>query len=196
MSQTSAIPRDWRHTATDRLLLDLPTAADVDDLFAIHSDPDSWRHFPWGRHTHRREAVNMVAQAEKQFARDGLGFWSVRDRPGGAVIGRGGCAIPTGRMWWNLYYRFSTVVHGRGYATEMATRAIEAARDVDPGRPVVAYLLEHDVASRRTAERLGMALAWRGPDRPNPDPAAVRLVYVDRDPSDDLVAAIDAHALG
>ena len=64
----------------------------VDDLFAIHSDPDSWRHFPLGRHTHRREAVHMVEQAEKQFSRDGLGYWSIRDRPGGPVVGRGGCA--------------------------------------------------------------------------------------------------------
>ena len=40
-----------------------------------------------------------------------------------------------------------------------------------------------------------MQLAWRGPDRPNPDPGAIRLVYVDRDPSADLVAAIEEHAL-
>jgi RimJ/RimL family protein N-acetyltransferase len=186
---------DWRHTATDRLHLDLPTEADVDDLFAIHSDPDSWRHFPWGRHTERQQAVDMVSQSEKQFDLDGLGFWSVRDRPDGPVVGRGGCTIPTGRMWWNLYYRFASAVRGRGYATEMATRAIEAARDVQPGRPVVAYLLEHNEASRRTAERLGMVLAWRGPDRPNPDPDAIRLVYVDREPTGELVAAIEQHAL-
>jgi len=189
-------PRDWRHAATARLLLDLPTHADVDDLFAIHSDPETWRHFPLGRHTDRSEAVNMVEQAEKDFARDGLGYWSVRDRPGGPVVGRGGCTIPTGRIWWNLYFRFAPAVHGRGYATEMATRAIEAAREVEPSRPVVAYLLEHNHASRRTAERLGMVLAWRGPDRPNPDPDAIRLVYADREPAAELVAAIEAHALG
>ena len=61
---------------------------------------------------------------------------------------------------------------------------------------MLAYLLEHNLASRRTAERLGMRLAWRGPDRPNPDPDAVRLVYVDREPTDELVAAIEEHALG
>jgi RimJ/RimL family protein N-acetyltransferase len=138
----------------------------------------------------------MVEQAEKQFDRDGLGYWSVRDRPGGPVIGRGGCTVLTGRRWWNLYYRFATTAHGRGYATEMATRAIEAARDVDPARPVVAYLLEHNESSLRTAERLQMVLAWRGPDRPNPDPHAIRLVFVDREPSQELVAAIEQHALG
>jgi RimJ/RimL family protein N-acetyltransferase len=188
--------RDWRHTTTERLWLDLPSAEDVDDLFAIHSDPDLWRHFPVGRHTSRAEAERMVTESEGQFVRNGLGYWSVRDRPAGPVVGRGGCTILTGRPWWNLYYRFVTSVHGRGYATEMGQRAIEAARDVEPARPVVAYLLEHNTASRRTAEKLGMQLAWRGPDRPNPDPDAIRLVYVDREPTDELVAAIEAHALG
>jgi RimJ/RimL family protein N-acetyltransferase len=187
---------DWRHARTDRLWLDLPTEADVDDLHAIHSDPDSWRHFPVGRHTSRAQSAEMVTQSEWQFATYGLGYWSVRDRAGGPVLGRGGCTRLTGRMWWNLDYRFATSVHGRGYAAEMGTRAIEAARDMEPDRPVVAYLLAHNVASRRTAERLGMQLAWRGPDRPNPDPDAIRLVYVDREPTDELVAAIEEHALG
>jgi RimJ/RimL family protein N-acetyltransferase len=190
------VTSDWRHTTTARLCLDLPAEADVDDLHAIHSDPDSWRHFPVGRHTSRAESEGMVTHAEGQFERNGLGYWSVREVPGGPVIGRGGCTILTGRAWWNLYYRFATAVHGRGYATEMGLRAIEAARDVEPARPVVAYLLEHNTASRRTAERLGMQLAWRGPDRPNPDHDAIRLVYVDRPPTDELVAAIEAHALG
>ena len=122
----------------------------------------------------------MVTQAEGQFVRNGLGYWSVRDLPDGPVIGRGGCTILTGRMWWNLYYRFATSVQGADTPPRWSLRAIEAARDVEPGRPVVAYLLEHNTASRRTAERLGMLLAWRGPDRPNPDRDAIRLVYVDR----------------
>lgn len=187
---------DWRHTTTARLRLDLPAEADVDDLHAIHSDPDSWRHFPVGRHTSRSEAEAMATEAEGQFERNGLGYWSIRDQPDGPVIGRGGCTILTGRPWWNLYYRFATSVQGRGYATEMGVRAIEAARDVERDRPVIAYLLEHNHASRRTAEKLGMRLAWRGPDRPNPDPNAIRLVYVDREPTDELVAVIEEHALG
>ena len=186
----------WQHTTTSRLWLDLPTEADVDDLFAIHSDPESWRHFPHGRHTDRDESVAMVSQSESQFALHGLGYWSIRDRPGGPVVGRGGCTVPTGRMWWNLYYRFATSLHGRGYATETGLRALEAARDVQPDRPVLAHLLEHNTASRRTAERLGMRLAWRGPDRPNPDPEAIRLVYADREPTGELLAAIEEHAGG
>jgi hypothetical protein len=58
--------------------------------------------------------------------------------------------------------------------------ALDAAHAVAPDRPVVAYLLEHDLESRGRAERAGPSLQWRGPDAGNPDPAAVRLVYADR----------------
>ena len=125
-------------------------------------------------------------------------------RPAGPVVGRGGCAVPdealdadpTGRGWWNLYYRFDQRVLGRGYATEMGEAAIEAAHDVAPERPVLAYLLEHNLGSRRTAEKLGLRLVWRGPDDGNPDPDAVRLVFLDREPDDVLVAALGGRGDG
>ncbi|WP_200936574.1 hypothetical protein [Rhodococcus sp. Leaf278] len=44
----------------------------------------------------------------------------------------------------------------------------------------MAYLLEHNVASARVAQRAGLELITRGPDVGNPDAAAVRLVYADR----------------
>ena len=164
---------DWRHTTTARLWLDLPAEADVDDLHAIHSDPDSWRHFPVGRHTSRAESEGMVTHAEGQFERNGLGYWSVREVPGGPVIGRGGCTIPTGRAWWNLYYRFATAVHGRGYATEMGQRAIEAARDVEPARPVRG-LPAASTTSPRGVPPSGSACSWRGGARTGPTPTPTR----------------------
>jgi RimJ/RimL family protein N-acetyltransferase len=176
--------------------LDLPDPADADALHAIHADPESWAHFPSGVHTHRDQAVEMVRTSARQFEEHGLGYWSVRESESGPVVGRAGCAVPTGRPWWNLYYRLAGTVHGRGYATEVAARALEAAHDVAPHRPVLAYLLEHNVASRRTAERLGMRLVWRGPDRPNPDPGAVRLVYVDREPDPATLDAVEAFCSG
>lgn len=58
-------------------------------------------------------------------------------------------------------------------------------------RAVLASLLEHDLGSRRTAERLGLWWVWRGPDARNPDPDAVRLVFLDRDPTPEVMAAIE-----
>ena len=195
---------DWRHVRTARLWLDEPVEGDADDLFAIHSDPASWAHFPAGRVTDPAAGPVMVGASRRRFDRDGLAYWSVRDADGGPVVGRGGCAVPdealaadpTGRGWWNLYYRFDQRVLGRGYATEMGAAALAAARSVAPERPVLAYLVEHNHASRRTAERLDLRLVWRGRDADNPDPEAVRLVYLDREPDEALIAALAAEGMG
>lgn len=187
--------RDWRHVRTDRLWLDEPAEGDADALLAIHADPDSWRHFPSGRVTDPDAGRTMVGASRRRFERDGLAYWSIRDAAGGPVIGRGGCAVPDGEPWWNLYYRFARSAVGRGYATEMGAAAIDSAHHVAPERPVLAYLVEHNHASRRTAEKLGLRLVWRGPDANNPDPDAVRLVFLDRAPDDVLVGALAEHGM-
>lgn len=187
--------RDWRHVETARLLLDLPADADAAELYALHADPAVWTHFPSGVHTDPASGRRMVEQSARQFAERGLGYWSVREAAAGAVgqvVGRAGCMVPEGEPWWNLYYRLSPAVHGHGYAREVGAAALDAAHAVDPGRPVMAFLLEHNLASRRTAEAIGLRLIWRGPDLGNPDPEAVRLVYLDRVPADDLLARIDS----
>jgi RimJ/RimL family protein N-acetyltransferase len=195
---------DWRHATTARLRLDEPVEGDAAALFAIHGDPASWVHLPSGVVTDPAAGAVMVSASRTRFARDGLAYWSVRDEADGPVVGRGGCSVPdealdadpTGRGWWNLYYRFDQRVVGRGYATEMGEAALEAAHDVAPERPVLAYLLEHNHGSRRTAEKLGLRLVWRGPDADNPDPDAVRLVFLDRQPDDALVTALAAEGMG
>ena len=139
-----------------------------------------------------------IRHSAGHWERDGLGYWTARlraDLPGtslraGDVIGTGGCALRVGTSWWNLYYRLTPAAWGRGLAAELVDAALEAAHAVAPDRPVVAYLLEHNVQSRGRAERAGLTLVWRGPDAGNPDAAAVRLVYADRPASNDLLARI------
>ena len=192
--------RDWRHVRTERLWLDEPVDGDAEALYGIHSDPASWRHFPSGVVTAPAVGAVMVGASRRRFERDGLCYWSVRDAEGGPVGGRGGCMGPDdgpgSRGWWNLYYRFDQRVVGIGYATEMGRVALDAAHDIAPDRPVLAYLLEHNHASRRTAEKLGLRLVWRGPDADNPDPDAVRLVFLDRAPDDVLLAALAEQSIG
>ena len=181
---------DWRHVRTERLWLDEPAQDDLEDLHRIHADPASWAHFPQGRHLDLARTQQALDKSEVEWTH-GLGYWSVRDSAGGPVIGMAGCAIVGHQPWWNLYYRFDCAVRGRGYASEVAEAALEAAHVVAPARPVLAYLLEINVASRRTAEKAGLTLVWRGPDAGNDDPDAVRLVYLDREPDAVIRAALD-----
>ena len=139
-----------------------------------------------------------IRHSVDHWERDGLGYWTARlraDLPGtplraGDMVGTGGCALRVGTSWWNLYYRLTPPAWGRGLAVELVDAALAAAHAVAPERPVVAYLLEHNVQSRGRAERAGLTLLWRGPDAGNPDPSAVRLVYADRPLGDDVLAHI------
>ena len=70
---------------------------------------------------------------------------------------------------------------GQGLATAVSRDAIAAATNIDAELPIVAYLLEHNTASEVVARKLGLELVHRAPDAGNPDPAAVRLVFADRE---------------
>jgi len=193
---------DHRHIKTARLDLDAVLASDLDDHFALMSDPGVWGHLPSGRHTSPERTMEGIEHSLGHWARDGLGYWTARlraDLPGtplraGDVVGTGGCALRVGTSWWNLYYRLTPSAWGLGLAAELVTAAIDAAHAVDPDRPVIAYLLEHNVESRGRAEKAGLSLVWRGPDAGNPDPAAVRLVYADRPIDPELLDPITAHS--
>jgi hypothetical protein len=67
---------------------------------------------------------------------------------------------------------------------------------VRPDLAVVAFLLEHNLASKAVAEKTGLHLAWRGPDVGNPDQAAVRLVYADRDIAAEVLGRLLGHDPG
>jgi RimJ/RimL family protein N-acetyltransferase len=195
---------DFTHLRTPRLQLDAVVPADLDDHFALMSSSAVWQHLPSARPTEPAQTAAAIGHAVGHWQRDGLGYWTARLRPDlpdervpeglrpTDVVGAGGCAVRMGTTWWNLYYRFTPAAWGHGLAAELVTAAIDAAHTVDPERPVVAYLLEHNAASRGRAERAGLSLVWRGPDAGNPDPTAVRLVYADRPLGDDLLAQVAA----
>jgi RimJ/RimL family protein N-acetyltransferase len=192
---------DFRHTATKRLLLDAVVPEDLDEQYALMSDPGVWNHLPSGVHTDRARTADGIEHSLGHWARDGLGYWTARlreDLPeaglaAGAMVGTGGCARRAGTTWWNLYYRLTPPAWGLGLAAELVTAAIDAAHAVDADRPVIAYLLEHNAESRGRAERSGLTLLWRGPDAGNPDPGAVRLVYADRPLDGDLLDRVTRH---
>lgn len=168
--------------------MDIPRQDDLAGLYEIYSDHRVWTHFPTLRHTEPETTSTMLEGWIAAWARDGLGPWLVRLDGDDRVIGHAGCSLrPAG--WWNLGYRFAADVHGRGLASEAARVAVEQAHAVRPEAPVIAYLLEHNVASRRVAEGLGLTLQHRGPDEGNPDPSAMRLVHADRELTDEQLAA-------
>ena len=95
---------DFRHVSTDRLQLDAVVPADLDEHFALLSDPGSWRHLPSGRHTSPEQTRAGIEHSMRHWATDGLGYWTARlreDLPeaglaAGTLVGTGGCAVRDG----------------------------------------------------------------------------------------------------
>ncbi|HCE60737.1 GNAT family N-acetyltransferase [Janibacter terrae] len=177
---------DLQHVRTERLRLDIPTIEDLSNLHAIYSDPRTWAHSPEDLQTHERTTFVMLAGWLHGWERDGLGPWIVRSLDDGTFLGNAGCWLRPGG-WWNLGYAIAPDSRRAGLATEACAPALTAAREVRPDGPVLARLLEHNTASRRVAERLGMTLVHRGPAEGAPD--AVRLVYADREVTSEELAA-------
>ncbi|WP_388001679.1 GNAT family N-acetyltransferase [Georgenia deserti] len=174
---------------TDRLKLVPVSVRDIDQQFALHSDPRVWTHFPSGRHVDQRQTLKQLTSFAADWERDGLGYWNAHRRDNGAFVGIGGVRLRHGGIW-NLYYRVAPGQQRQGFAVEISRAAVDTAAQIHPEAPVTAYLLEHNHASRATAERVGLSLVWRGPDAGNPDADAVRLVYADR-PLTDAQLEID-----
>jgi RimJ/RimL family protein N-acetyltransferase len=182
------------HIRTERLTLDAVTAADLDDVYALHADPEVWLHMPSGRHAHRSQSARMIATREREWTSVGLSYWAAR--ADGEFVGMGGCSLRSAAVgeWWNLYYRFAPSAQGQGYAGELVSAALASAARLRPQLPVVAYVLEHNAASIAVALRAGLEEVWRGPDAGNEDPDALRLIYVDRPVSGEIIEAIAARA--
>ena len=174
---------DWEDS-TERLELHRPVRGDISGLYEILSDSRVWGHYPSQRHTSPEQTEASVQRWIAGWNEVGLGTWVARACGDAQIVGYGGCTVRHGAAW-NLGYRLAVHAQGRGLATELARRALERATGADPHLPVIAYLLEHNKASAAVAKKLGMSLAYRGPDTANPDAAAIRLIYADRPLTDE-----------
>ncbi|MFE0589839.1 GNAT family N-acetyltransferase [Micromonospora echinospora] len=167
---------------TERLVLRTPTPGDLRNLFTLYADPQVWGPDPHTRHHHVGQTAAMIETWRATWHRDGLGIWTAwgtEPDTEDAFVGIGGCFLRYG-VAWNLGFRLLPRFWGRGYAQEINAAAATTARDLRPDLPLTAYLVEGNDRSRRTVERAGLGLVWRGPDAGNPDSSAVRLLYSDR----------------
>lgn len=125
----------------------------------IHSDPRTSVFDPAGPMAGRHEARAQLDEWVRGWAELGQAYWAVEERGGsGVVIGFGGYRLTawSGRRIWNLAYRLTPEVWGRGYATEVAGTAVERWRSSGSSVPLVARTTAQNAASQRTALRAGL----------------------------------------
>lgn len=188
LGRSGAWTHGWAHVRSGALWLDEPSMQDLQDLHDIYGDERSWRHRPHRVHVEPQQTARMIQRSRDRFSSTGLAYWSIREQPGGKVIGWGGCAIPRGRPWWNLTYRIHPDYWGRGYAAQVAHRAMEAAQTLRPTLPILAYTDMENAASIAVLNKLKLRRVLDGSSRS--DAREYLVVYLDRDPMPDYLKEI------
>lgn len=147
---------------TSRMRLRRFTPVDEDSLVALDSDPEVMRYLTGGIPTPRAVIARTVLPGflRSYEPHKGFGVWATEDRSTGAFLGWFAFRPPEGASPddVSLGYRLRRAAWGQGYATE-AARALVRKGFTELGvRRVHATTYEHNVASRRVMERVGMRL--------------------------------------
>jgi RimJ/RimL family protein N-acetyltransferase len=150
---------------TERLILRQFTEDDVDNLVELDSDPEVMRYLNGGVATPREMVEQQILPRFLSYYEryDGFGVWAAMEKASGAFIG-----------WFSirphdesrpdeveLGYRLRRAAWGRGYATEGAQALIRKGFTEVGVQRVTANTYEHNSASRRVMEKVGMNLVRR-----------------------------------
>jgi len=143
---------------TDRLVLRQFTAADVDDLVELDSDPAVMLYVTGGRGTSRAEMVDEVLPHWLAFYDDdrGFGFWAAIGKRTGRFLGWFHFRPHTPGGPVELGFRLRREAWGRGYATEGSRALIHKGFTELGVDRVYAEAVAVNIASRRVMEKAGL----------------------------------------
>ncbi|MBB4683579.1 GNAT family N-acetyltransferase [Amycolatopsis jiangsuensis] len=145
--------------ATARLRLTTWSPSDLDDLAALHADPEAMRHLRTGPQTRSATAKRLgvfIAEHERR----GWSKWRV-ETTDGEFVGRAGFGTAHGTGHRELGYLLARPAWGAGFATELA-QALKDWHEAHPSPgvapPLRGYVYPANVASRRVLEKAGFRL--------------------------------------
>ncbi|MEV8097231.1 GNAT family N-acetyltransferase [Kitasatospora sp. NPDC085879] len=149
-------------TETTRMLLRRFTEDDLDDLAALHGDPEVMRRIDDGRPVPRavveRETLPALLRGYAELP-PGTGCFAAVERGSGEFLGWFGLQPATSvglSGGTELGYRLRPAVWGRGFATEGARALVRLAFTELGADRVVATTMTANTASRRVMEKAGL----------------------------------------
>jgi RimJ/RimL family protein N-acetyltransferase len=147
---------------TERILLRRFTMDDVDNLFALDSDPEVTRFTSGGKPTPRDliqdETLPRFLGYYERF--DGYGCWAAIERASGDFIGWFALRPPDDTKPWEveLGYRLRRSAWGKGYGTEVSRALVRKGFTELGAQQVIATADCVNYASRRVMEKAGLTL--------------------------------------
>jgi RimJ/RimL family protein N-acetyltransferase len=144
---------------TERLTCRRPEPSDLDDYKAVLLDPEVEMRLRAAQAPPMDESVvaGRLASDEEHWAEHGFGPWTLIEREGGVVVGRGGLQWTglEGRRVVELPWAIGSRHWNRGFATEAGEAALAWARELELQEAVALITPDND-PSRRVAEKIGM----------------------------------------
>jgi [ribosomal protein S5]-alanine N-acetyltransferase len=103
------------------------------------------------------EVSDSVRSKVAHWGRHGFGYWLLRERSSGKMVGRGGLqhTFIGGQDEVEVGWAVLPARWGEGFATELAQISVEVAERDLRLREIVAFTLPDNVASRRVMEKSG-----------------------------------------
>jgi RimJ/RimL family protein N-acetyltransferase len=177
-------------TSTERLWLERwTTSRHTPALVAMNRDSDVMRFIGDGRSATREQSERQSAAIAAHWERFGFGLWALRLRGDsgddtGRVVGFAGLAHP---LWWpaesanvEVGWRLRRDAWGRGYASEAARAAVDAAFGALGLAELVSYIRAGNTRSQAVARRLGMAVERVAAPPARREPLEVWVLRADR----------------
>lgn len=166
---------------TDRLVVRLFVAGDLDAFAAVTADPQLMRFVGDGTTLTREQTKRWIEVTHANQARDGWTTWAVTDRRTGAVLGYAGL-VHGDEAAIEVTYVLGREYWGAGLASELVAALVEHAFGVRGLAELCATIDPANGASRRVVEKAGFRAVAERIDRhgqpeivyalANPAPAA------------------------
>jgi len=148
---------------TSRLVLRHLVIDDLDDLFALYSDPEIRRYFPEGVLTREETQEELEWHMNGHPKYPELGLWATIHKEMGRFIGRCGL-LPweiDSRMEVEIAYLLDKAYWHQGLATEAATALLRYGFEKLNQTRLICLIDPENIASQKVAQRIGMTLEKR-----------------------------------
>jgi len=148
---------------TERLLLRRLIMDDLNDLFALYSDPEIRRYFPEGVLNLEETKEELEWHMNGHPEHPELGLWATIHKETGKFIGRCGL-LPwniDGKLEVEIAYLLDKTFWGRGLATEAAQAILDYGFEKLNLPRLICLIDPENIASQNVAKRIGMTLERR-----------------------------------
>lgn len=151
---------------TERLILRHQKLSDLDDLFALYSDPEVVKFIPDAPRTYEETREELEWHLHGHPKHPELGLWATIHKESGKFIGRCGLLPWTidGQNEVEVAYLISRAYWGQGLGTEAARGILEYGFQKLHLPRLICLIDQKNMASIKVAEKSGMAFEKEGED--------------------------------